>query len=87
MEKPNIKIGELIKIGKGSPSSFSAVVYSIDPENIFCDIEVVYLQDGYKPTKDEAIWDGEIWKLKDNSQGITLDNSDEFVQILKKDKK
>ncbi len=87
MKKPNVKIGELIKIEKESISSFFAVVCSIDLENTFCDIEIVYLQDGYKPTKDESIWDGEVWKLKDNSYGVTLEDSNEFVQILKKYKK
>ena len=83
MKKPNVKIREIIKIGKGSLSSFFAVVSYIDTNKIFSDIKVVYLQDGHKGTEDEASWNGEWWELKENSFGITLNDSNEFLQILK----
>lgn len=86
MEKPEVKTGEIIKIGKGSLSSFFAIVSYIDINKIFSDIKVVYLQDGHKGTEDEVNWNGKWWELKEGSFGITLDDSNEFVQILKNKK-
>lgn len=82
---PDVKIGEEIEIGARKPISLRAIVYSINHERIFpYDIEVVYLQDDYKPVKQEVIWDGKMWQFN-NSNGITLQESEgyEFVKILK----
>ncbi|MDO8604671.1 MAG: hypothetical protein Q7K40_04760 [bacterium] len=88
---PNVRINEVIEVGaRSSPFSLSlrAVVCSINPEKDFLyDIEVVYLQEGYKAVKAEVIWDGEMWQFKDSSgMGVSLSESEsyKFKDILKK---
>lgn len=86
MQKPDVKIKEIVEIGEKRPFPLRAVVYSVNHERIFpYDIEVAYHQDGYKWVKKEVIWDREIWKFKDILGGFVLGEREsyEFAQILK----
>lgn len=73
MEIPNVRVGEQIKIGNhfGAPKAQIIRVYSEEEKNALLsgDIEVAYLQNGLKNIKEDAVWDGDVWKFKNDGPG------------------
>lgn len=65
---PSVKEGDIIKIGNhfGAPKADVVRVYTDEEKKSFLsgDVEVIYLQNGLKKIKEDAVWNGEGWEFK-----------------------
>jgi hypothetical protein len=70
MEMPNVRVGEQIKMGNhfGAPKADVVRVYTDEEKKSFHsgDVEVIYLQNGLKKIKEDAVWNGEEWEFKND---------------------
>lgn len=87
MEIPSIKIGDIIIIGD-YPNTLKAEVVRIYTEEqkksgLCGNIQIVYYQNKIKGIKDDVIWDGKNWKLKNNGPSGTYVNINLYDPRLK----
>lgn len=87
METPNVKLGDIIKIGNhfNAPKAQIVRIYTDEEKKLgLCgDIEVVYWQNKLKGIKDDAVWNGESWKFKHDGPGGSYVNIDHYDSRLK----
>lgn len=81
MDMPDVKIGEIIKIGNhfNAPKAQIVNIYNKEDKDtgIFGDVEVVYHQNRMKCIKEDVIWNEKEWKFKnDGPSGIYMNIND-----------
>ena len=85
MEMPNVKIDDIIKIGDhfGAPQAQVVHIYTKEDKEtgLFGDIEVVYYQNKIKGIKEDAVWDGENWKFKNEGPSGAYVNINEYPKL------
>jgi hypothetical protein len=81
-EKPVVKPGEWITIGKGHFGK-SALVCNVYSDQAIADIEVVYLDDRDRAINDDVVWKEDHWEFKNpGPSGGYADKSSRLSQYV-----
>jgi len=87
MEMPNVKEGDIIKIGDHfcAPKAQVVRIYITEEKNsgLCGDVEVVYWQNKLKGIKEDVIWSGENWEFKTKGPSGSYVDIDHYDPRLK----
>jgi hypothetical protein len=87
MKTPDIKLGEIIKIGDHFDAPKAQIVRIYNDEDkksgLSGDIAVVYWQNKLKGIKDDVIWNGRVWEFKSKTPSGSYVNIDQYDSRLK----